>query len=84
MTDQDRDFDADDPDAPLEASDTDTWDTEAEVSCPYCGEVVTIAVDPGGGAVQSYVEDCQVCCRPWQIHLSYDDHGSAHVWVEAG
>jgi hypothetical protein len=24
-----------------------------------------------------------VCCRPWQVHLSYDDHGAAHVWVEA-
>jgi hypothetical protein len=29
------------------------------------------------------VEDCQVCCRPWQVHVSYDDHGAAHVWVEA-
>jgi hypothetical protein len=29
------------------------------------------------------VEDCQVCCRPWQVHLSYDDHGAAHVWAEA-
>jgi hypothetical protein len=24
-----------------------------------------------------------VCCRPWQVHLSYDDHGGAHAWVEA-
>lgn len=68
---------------PLEFADLGTWDTEAEVGCPYCGEVVTIGVDPAGGAVQAYVEDCQVCCRPWQVHVSYDDHGAAHVWVEA-
>jgi Cysteine-rich CPXCG len=66
-----------------EPADSDTWDTEAEVICPYCGEIVTIGVDPSGGAVQSYVEDCQVCCQPWQVHLSYDEHGGAHVWVEA-
>jgi hypothetical protein len=70
------------PDEPLEPADVETWDTEVEVECLYCGEVVTIAVDPGGGAIQSYVEDCQVCCRPWHVHLSYDDHGAAHAWVE--
>ena len=59
-----------------------TWDTEADVTCPYCGESVTIALDPGGGPSQSYVEDCQVCCQPWQVHVSYDDLGAAHVWVE--
>jgi Cysteine-rich CPXCG len=38
-------------------ADLETWDTEVEVACPYCGEVVTIGVDPAGGAVQTYVED---------------------------
>lgn len=57
-------------------------DTEAEVMCPYCGEMVTIGLDPGGGRVQSYVEDCQVCCQPWQVHLRYDGHGGAQVDVE--
>jgi transposase-like protein len=71
------------PDEPLEPAEHDTWDTEVEVGCPYCGESVTIAVDPAGGVVQTYVEDCQVCCQPWQVHLSYDASGSAHVWVEA-
>ena len=47
-------------------------DTEAEVICPYCGEVVEIGLDPGNGAAQEYVEDCQVCCRPWQVHVHYD------------
>jgi Cysteine-rich CPXCG len=57
-----------------------TADTEAHVSCPYCGEDVDIAVDPGGGAAQDYIEDCPVCCRPWRVHVSYRDDG--HVRVE--
>jgi transposase-like protein len=72
-----------DPEAPLEPAELTAWDSEVEVSCPYCGEHVTIGVDPSGGAVQTYIEDCQVCCRPWQVHVSYDDHGAAHVWLEA-
>jgi hypothetical protein len=72
-----------DPEAPLEPAELTDWDSEVEVSCPYCGEHVTIGVDPSGGAVQTYIEDCQVCCRPWQVHVSYDDHGAAHVWLEA-
>jgi hypothetical protein len=77
-----QDLDPDEHDEPLPAADLETWDSEAEVSCPHCGEPVTIAIDPAGGAVQTYVEDCQVCCRPWQVHVSYDDHGAADVWVE--
>ena len=57
-------------------------DTEAEVACPYCGEKVVIALDPGGGTTQEYVEDCQVCCQPWRVRLSYDETGAAEVWVE--
>jgi hypothetical protein len=57
-------------------------DTESEVACPYCGERVVIGLDPGGGATQEYVEDCQVCCRPWRVRLSYDETGAAEVWVE--
>ena len=41
--------------------------------CPYCGEIVEIALDPGSGSRQEYVEDCQVCCRPWQVFVVYDN-----------
>jgi Cysteine-rich CPXCG len=56
--------------------------TEAEVTCPYCGESIAITLDAAGGATQEYVEDCQVCCRPWQVHVNYDEGGTAQVWVE--
>ena len=57
-------------------------DTEAEVACPYCGEVSSVALDPGGGTSQEYVEDCQVCCQPWRVHVTYLEDGSAAVGVE--
>lgn len=57
-------------------------DLEAEVTCPYCGEASTISLDPGGGAEQDYVEDCQVCCQPWHVSVRYDDQGVASVVVE--
>lgn len=43
------------------------------LTCPYCGEPVDVAIDEGGGPQQSYVEDCPVCCRPWQVDVTYDE-----------
>ena len=60
-----------------------TADTVAEVTCPYCGESVTVALDPGSGTAQEYVEDCQVCCRPWTVTVNYAEDGTAMVEVEA-
>jgi hypothetical protein len=57
--------------------------TEAAVSCPYCGRRVEIALDPGSGVAQEYVEDCEVCCRPWLVRVAYRDDGSADVQIEA-
>ena len=58
-----------------------TADTDATVTCPYCGEAVDIGIDPGSGMSQQYVEDCPVCCNPWQVSLTFDDDGIAHVDV---
>ena len=58
-------------------------DTGALVACPCCGEPVEIVLDPGSGPRQEYVEDCEVCCRPWIVHVSYAEDGQAEVWVEA-
>jgi Cysteine-rich CPXCG len=56
-----------------------TADTTANVYCPYCNETVEIAIDPGGGPSQEYVEDCEVCCQPWTVNLRYSGDGTAHV-----
>ncbi len=58
--------------------------TEVEVMCPYCGELVVIALDLSGGATQEYVEDCQVCCRPWQVHVTYGIGGMTVRVEQAG
>ena len=58
------------------------FDGETEVLCPYCGERVTIVLDPASGPEQDYVEDCEVCCRPWQVTVRYDETGAAEVQLE--
>jgi transposase-like protein len=61
-----------------------TAQLEATVHCPYCGEPNQVSLDPGGGSTQEYVEDCQVCCRPWQVRVLYQEDGSAEVEVRGG
>ncbi len=51
------------------------------VACPYCGAANEIALDPGSGGDQEYIEDCQVCCQPWQVIVHYQSDGSADVTV---
>ena len=46
------------------------------LQCPYCGENVELNIDGGGGVHQEYVEDCPVCCRPWQVQAWIENDGS--------
>ena len=50
-------------------------------ACPYCGEVIELSIDAGGGARQSYVEDCPVCCQPWQVEVTQEDDGEWAVML---
>ena len=58
-----------------------TAETAAVVYCPYCNESVEISLDPGSGAAQHYVEDCEVCCQPWTVSVLYRSDGRAEVSV---
>lgn len=40
-------------------------------TCPYCWEQISFVIDLSVEA-QSYVEDCEVCCRPIQITYTTD------------
>ncbi|PYX84026.1 MAG: CPXCG motif-containing cysteine-rich protein [Acidobacteria bacterium] len=40
--------------------------------CAACGEWNETAVDASAGLHQVYVEDCQVCCKPNVLHVTYD------------
>ena len=53
-----------------------------QVSCPYCGESIDILVDPSIPE-QSYIEDCQVCCRPITINVKIEmlSGGGANEYV---
>lgn len=70
-----------DADVPQEGDDV-TAEDEVPVACPYCGESVAIALDPGGGAMQDYVEDCSVCCQPWRVHVQWRRNGRAEVRLD--
>jgi hypothetical protein len=51
-------------------------------TCAFCFEVNSIFVDPSGGLFQSYVEDCQVCCRPNVLAIEWRDEEEA-FWVDS-
>ena len=47
--------------------------TTAEYTCAYCGESSTTFIDLSAGSTQSYIEDCQVCCRPNTLYILVDE-----------
>jgi Cysteine-rich CPXCG len=49
------------------------------VTCPYCGEEIEIYVELDVRG--SYVQDCEVCCNPWNVRVSRED---GEVYVEIG
>jgi hypothetical protein len=51
------------------------------VTCPYCGEPVEITVEPD--LMGSLVQDCEVCCQPWDVRVWYED-GQRFVDVRRG
>jgi len=54
---------------------------EFAVQCPYCGEHMTIYIEPD---VQgTLVQDCEVCCNPWRVDVCWED-GERRVDVSRG
>jgi transcription elongation factor Elf1 len=46
---------------------------EHAFTCPYCGEEISMVLDFSVRR-QTYVEDCEVCCRPIEISYTVQDH----------
>jgi Cysteine-rich CPXCG len=46
----------------------------ASVQCPYCGEPFETQVDLSAGP-STYIEDCQVCCRPIELGIEIAMNG---------
>lgn len=55
-----------------------------EILCPYCGEPNEIYIDYSGGEIQSYYEDCQVCCRPWEVRLELSEEEPVVTVIQSG
>lgn len=51
----------------------------AFVTCPYCFESMEIWLDPDSSG--SMVQDCEVCCNPWDVYISRDEEGFPSVDV---
>ena len=41
--------------------------------CAGCGEWNETQVDSSAGMRQTYVEDCQVCCKPNVLRIEYEN-----------
>jgi hypothetical protein len=52
------------------------------IECPYCGETIEVVVDCSVES-QSYIEDCQVCCRPITLTVTVDEDGLPQVQTHA-
>lgn len=46
---------------------------EKKFKCPYCSEKISMILDLSIGDTQTYIEDCEVCCRPIQVTFSVVD-----------
>ena len=52
---------------------------ESGFHCAACGEWNSTMVDESAGSRQSYVEDCQVCCKPNVLRIEYDRSAAEFV-----
>lgn len=55
---------------------------EKQIGCPYCNETIDILIEPED-IQQSYIEDCQVCCRPIVINVLSVEANDAEIIVAA-
>jgi len=44
----------------------------AGFQCAGCGEWNETSLDPTAGRTQTYVEDCQICCKPNVLRVEFD------------
>jgi cysteine-rich CPXCG protein len=51
----------------------------AVFQCAGCGEWNETSVDRAAGSKQSYVEDCQVCCKPNLLQITWDSSAGEYT-----
>ena len=53
------------------------------VECPSCGEIIELLIE-GSVERQTYIEDCEVCCRSINIVVLPGEDGLPLVQVSRG
>jgi Cysteine-rich CPXCG len=48
-------------------------DTTGTFYCAFCNEPSVTMVDISAGMTQQYIEDCQVCCQPNRLCVTFDE-----------
>lgn len=43
---------------------------EKKFKCPFCGEKISFLLDVSVTGTQTYIEDCEVCCRAIQVSFT--------------
>jgi transcription elongation factor Elf1 len=54
---------------------------EHEFTCPYCGEEISMVLDLSVGR-QTYIEDCEACCRPIEVSFTVEDDELASFYAK--
>ena len=44
-------------------------DDQFLIACPFCGETIEIYIEPDVRG--TFVQDCEVCCNPWRVRVSW-------------
>jgi hypothetical protein len=42
-----------------------------QLVCPACGESFDVVIDRSEGKKQSWVLDCEICCRPMRVFVRW-------------
>jgi len=49
--------------------------------CPYCWEQISMLIDLSQ-SLQTYIEDCEICCNPIQISVITEDQEIVNFQAE--
>jgi uncharacterized Zn finger protein len=55
-------------------------DDVIQVQCPYCGSRQDLVLDPGSSGTM--VQDCEVCCEPWDMTVKRSRSGAVTVHLD--
>lgn len=57
-------------------------ESEFQVQCPFCGEIIWMEFYPEDGSSQETVIDCEVCCNPIQYSVEFLRDGEIRISAE--